>query len=150
MSAYVSGTAGRVVIGSSNFAGIKSWKLDQTAAEIGVPNFESYVDTAGRVWPDYLVGLAGATGTLEGQFAIGAGAPVPSDSVLAVGLYYNAKLQFNKTTTWGFTVSILITALGGGTNVENQPAMFNASFRVSGPPTAPSTSASAVPLSAAT
>jgi hypothetical protein len=149
VSTFVSGTAGRVYItGSGNFAGIKSWRLDQTAAEIGIPNFESYVDSSLRVWPDYLVGLSGATGTLEGQFAIGAGAP--TDGVITVGLYYTAKLQFNKTTTWGYTVSMLVTALGAGTNVENQPATFTASFRITAAPSLPGTSGSAVPLSAAT
>lgn len=147
MSNYVSGTAGRVSVGTvANFvAGIKSWKLDQTTAEISLANFESYVDgvtssiagvgsTNGRVWPDYIPGLSGATGTLEGLFFENPG----TDTVLTTGVYVTLALIFDKSTNWGYGVYALVTAFGPGTNVDNQPAQFTLSFRVK----------NAVPLSA--
>lgn len=138
MSTFTSGTAGRVIAGATTVAGIKSWKLDQVAADIPIPHFESPTDASGRVWPEYLVGLCGATGSLEGQFDSAAG--TATDQYIAVGIPGTLVLQFSKTSTWGFTVTVIITAFGSGTNVENQPATFTASFRVTG----------IVPFSAAT
>ncbi len=134
--AFVSGTSGRVAIGNATVAGIKTWRLDQVTAEVGLPNFESTVDGNSRVWPDYLAGLSGATGTLEGYFNSGAGDP--TDSFITTGVFVTLALLFNKVDSWGFGVTALVTAFGSGTNVENQPATFTVSFRVTG----------AVPLSA--
>ncbi len=130
MPNFVSGTSGRVKVGGTTVAGIKTWRLDQVTAEVGLPNFESTVDDLLRVWPDYLTGLSGATGTLEGYFDVGAESP--TDDVLTTGIYVVLALQFIKSTGWGFGVTALVTAFGSGTNVENQPATFSLSFRVTG------------------
>lgn len=126
----VSGTAGRVIVSVADFWGIKSWRLDQTTAEVPIPHFESDTDAAGRVWPEYLFGLSGATGTLEGQYDTNAANA--SDSVVTTGVNYTLLLLFSKSSNWGFAVSANFTAFGAGTNVENQPATFTASFRVTG------------------
>lgn len=129
---FVSGTAGRVIVSSGvPFVGIKSWRLEQTTAEVGVPNFESTTDDLERMWPDYLFGLSGATGTLEGWFDTG-GANNPSDEVVTTGVNYTLLLLFDKSSNWGFAVSANFTSFGAGTNVENQPASFSAAFRVTG------------------
>jgi len=133
---FLSGIAGDVLVAGVSVAGIKLWRLDQTTAEIGIPHFQSFVDASGRMWPDYLPGLSGATGTLEGYFDVNAGNP--TDSIITTGIYVTMKLRFSKTTLWGFAVYALITAFGASSNVENQPNSFTASFRVS----------NAVPLSA--
>lgn len=130
MSDYVSGTEGRVRVGGTIVAGIKSWRLEQTTAEIGIPHFESPTDIYSRVWPQYLLGLSGATGTGEGQFLAGAGAP--TDDTITTGIEVTLGLIFSKSDEWGFGVSAVITAFGSGTNVENQPATFSFSFRVTG------------------
>lgn len=130
MADYVSGTAGRIGVNGSTVAGIKSWRLDQTTAEIGIPHFESPVDALGRVWPEYLLGLSGATGTGEGQFAVGAGDT--TDSIITTGIAATLALLFRKSDSWGFGVSVIITGFNSGTNVENQPATFTFSFRVTG------------------
>lgn len=126
----ISGTAGRVIVDGGNFWGIKSWRLDQTTAEVGVPHFESDVDALGRVWPEYLFGLSGATGTLEAQMDINAANA--SDSIVTTGVQYTLLLLFSKTSNWGFAVLANFTSFGSGTNVENQPATFTAQFRVTG------------------
>jgi hypothetical protein len=139
---FIGGTAGRIKVDTVTIAGIKSWNLDQTTAEIGLPNFESATDALARVWPAYISGLSGATGTLEGYFDINAGNP--TDDALTVSgtdsasAFYTLQLLFDKSSVWGFEVSALITNFRSGTNVENQPATFTANFRVTG----------AVPLSA--
>lgn len=129
MADYVSGTAGRVYVEDDIIAGIKSWRLDQTTAEIGIPHFESTVDALGRVWPSYLLGLSGATGTGEGQFLVGA---VATDATITTGIEVVLSLIFRKSDIWGFGVTAIITAFGSGTNAENQPATFTFSFRVTG------------------
>lgn len=132
MSDFVSGTAGRIKVDTITVGGIKSWRLDQTTAEIGIPHFESPVDALGRVWPEYLLGLSGATGTGEGQFLVGAGGAGATDELITTGVAATLALLFRKSDAWGFGVSVIITAFGSGTAVENQPATFTFSFRVTG------------------
>lgn len=127
---FVSGTAGRVYSDGGIVAGIKSWRLEQTTAEVPIPHFESPTDALNRVWPEYLFGLSGATGTLEGQFDTNAANP--TDSIITTGQEYTLLLLFSKTSLWGFAVTANITAFGSGSAVENQPATFTASFRVNG------------------
>jgi hypothetical protein len=133
-NSFVGGTAGRVVVNGVTVVGIKNWRLEQVSAEIPLPNFESEVDAGGRVWPDYIVGLSGATGTFEGYYDINVANP--TDAILSVSGAYGATyilvLYFSKYSLWGFAVEAIITQLGAGTNVENQPAMFTANFRVAG------------------
>ena len=137
MSQYLSGTAGNVGINGVTVFGIKSWRLSQTTAEVALPNFQSPVDGNGRVWPRYLVGLSGATGTGEGQFLSGSGSP--TDATISTGFYVLMTLQFNKADAWGYQFYAWITSFEPGTAVENQPATFTFNFRVDG----------IVPLSAA-
>lgn len=126
----ISGTAGRVQVDGVTFSLIKSWRLEQTTAEVGIPNFESPTDALSRMWPEYLYGLSGATGTLEGYFDVDLSAP--TDDILTTGVEVTLKLLFSKTSTLGFEVTANPTAFGSGTNVENQPASFTLAFRVNG------------------
>ncbi len=142
-NSYVSGVGGRVntaASGATPVAGVKSWRLDQVAGLAEVTNFESVFDAVSqpRLWREYLVGLCGATGTLEGVFDTNASNP--TDAPIYVGIQVVLRLLFSKTSRWGFTVTALVTAFGSGTNVDNQPATFTASFTVTG----------IVPLSAVT
>lgn len=132
---FVGGTAGRMVVSGITVAGIKMWRLTQTTAEIGLPNFESPTDVNTRVWPEYLAGLSSGTGTMEGYFDVNAANP--TDAALTVaGTDSNTnitlQLLFQKSSVWGFEVLVLITSFESGTNVENQPATFTANFRVTG------------------
>lgn len=127
---FLSGTAGRIILNGTTVSGVKAWRLDQTTAEVPIPHFESDVDALSRVWPDYLFGLSGATGTLEGQFDTNPANP--TDDIITTGINATLLLLFSKSSNWGFAVSANFTAFGSGTNVENQPATFTASFRVTG------------------
>jgi hypothetical protein len=140
MAFPISGTAGQVSVEGVTQLWIKTWKLDQQTAEIAFPSFNIVPDADGRAWTPYLLGLSNATGTLEGWFASGTSDSdgVPTDSVIMVGTEVEILLRFDKVSNWGFNVTAYITALGSGTNVENQPATFNVGFRVN----------DAVPLSA--
>lgn len=126
----ISGTAGRVQVEGATFSLIKSWRLEQVTAEVGIPHFESPTDALDRMWPEYLFGLSGATGTLEGYFDVDLSAP--TDDVLTTGIEVTLQLMFSKTSSLGFEVEANVTAFGSGTAVENQPATFTLSFRVNG------------------
>lgn len=123
------GTAGRVAIGGSVIGFLKMWSLDQNTAEIPIPHFESTVDDLGRVWPDYLPGLSGATGRAEGYFVDSAPA---TDSTITTGVYLSLALIFNKSNSWGFGVTALVTGFQSQAAVENQPNSFTFQFRVTG------------------
>lgn len=125
-----SGTAGRIKVDGTIIGGVKLWRLDQTTAEIGLPHFESDVDALERVWPAFIAGLSGATGTLEGYFDSDLSAP--TDDEITTGVFVTLQLQFNKSSAFGFEVNVLFTSFGSGTNVENQPATFVANFRITG------------------
>ncbi len=132
--AFVAGVWGRVyVTGYGNVAGIKSWRLEATTAEIAIPHFESTVDAYSRVWPAYLKGLSGATGGLEGYFDVGT-VPVTqvTDIMLSNGFDATLKLYLYRSTFWGFAVSTFVTNFVPQVNVENQPVTFTANFRVNG------------------
>lgn len=126
----VAGTAGRVKVDGVIIGGIKLWKLDQTTAEIGIPHFESAVDALLRVWPQFLAGLSGATGSMEGYYDVDLSAP--TDDVITTGVFATLDLIFNKSSAFGFAVNVLFTSFGPGTNVENQPATWMANFRITG------------------
>lgn len=143
--AFRSGLSGRVFIsGRGNIAGIKVWRLEAVTAEIPIPHFESQVDAFGRVWPAYLKGLSGATGSLEGYFdtgpvaagAIGAVgavvANVVTDVMLSNGFDATLKLFLDRAANWGFAVSAFVTNFTPNVAVENQPVGFTANFRVNG------------------
>lgn len=129
-STYISGTSGGVKVDGSLVASFKSWSLNQTTADLSVANFGSTVDANLRVWPDYLPGLSGATGTADGWFLIGAG--TPSDSTITSGTYHALVLEFSKLLPWGFAVNVLVTGFTAQVNVENQPSSFSIQFRVTG------------------
>lgn len=131
----ISGTAGRLRVGLNvNVAGLKSWKLSKQVQIIPVPHFETTADGDGLLWPVHLIGLAGATGSLEGWYdtdatlATEAGTPG-----ITVGAALTADLIFVKGTPFGYSnVAITITGFEAGTNVENQAAAFTAQFTVNG------------------
>ncbi len=130
---FVSGVWGRVyATGYGVIGGIKTWSIDATTAEVPIPHFESTVDAYGRVWPNYLTGLSGATGQLEGYFNVGtAGSPV-SDRIFSNGFQGSLALYLDKRSSWGFGVLALITNFRPQVAVENQPVSFTATFRVNG------------------
>jgi hypothetical protein len=134
---FVSGLAGRVRIGGGNtvVAGITSWTLEKVAADIPFPHFESTADSDGTIWPAYQVGLAGATGTIEGYHDIDSTNKTEAGTGISVGLSASLDLVLFKTTPWGYTnVPVIFTGFSTGSNIENQPAKFRASFRVNGDP----------------
>lgn len=142
---FNAGVWGRLYVsGTGNFAGIKSMELDGETAEIPIPHFESYVDANNRIWPAYLLGLSGATGTLEGYFnsiapivVNDASAPI-TDSVLSNGFAATIKIFTDRRGNWGYALNVYITGFRVVVNEENQPVGFTARFRVN----------EAVPLSA--
>jgi hypothetical protein len=131
---FVAGVWGRVYIaGRGNVAGIKSWGLDASTAEIPIPHFESTVDAYNRIWPEFLKGLSGATGSLEGYFDVGTvPATAVTDVMLSNGFDATMKLYLFRTTQWGFAVTTWVTNFRPQTAVENQPVTFSANFRVNG------------------
>lgn len=138
--AFAAGVWGRVYItGYGNVAGISVWRMEAQTAEIPIPHFESTVDAYSRVWPNYLKGLSGATGTLEGYFDIGPSIPAVagtaiavSDTMLSNGFDATLKLYLFRTTNWGFAVTSFVTNFAPQVAVENQPVKFSANFRVNG------------------
>lgn len=132
--AFSAGVWGRVYItGRGNVAGIKSWRLEAVTAEIPIPNFESTVDAFQRVWPDYLKGLSGANGSLEGYFDSGPNAVTAvTDVMLSNGFDATMKLFLDRRALWGFACYTFVTNFTPQVAVENQPVSFTANFRVNG------------------
>lgn len=131
--AFRSGTAGDVYVTGQLIAGISQWSLDQQSAPIPIPNFQSTVDGNGRVWPDVLVGLSGATGSLTGYFNVD-----PTDytdgplTSITTGIYVNLVLVESKLEPWGYAVYALLSNFNNQVNVNNQANTFTANFTVSG------------------
>ena len=136
MPTFVSGLDGRLRLASNvTVAGIKSWTMNKTVAEIPIPNFES--DTGqGVTWPNYLVGLGGATGQIVGYYDTDATTKTEAGTPgITVGAALTADLIFVKGTPFGFSnVPIIITGFETGSNIENQASQFTATYRVNGNP----------------
>jgi hypothetical protein len=125
----VSGNDGRVRIGTTIVATVKSWKLNKTTTPVPVPNFESPTqegDTATLVYPEVLGGLSQATITLEGQFNIDL-----SDATDTIGIsngeFADLDLYLSKAVPYGFDdVPVMFTAFNPSTTIDNQAASFTA------------------------
>ena len=136
-----SGVWGRLYVqGHGNIGGVVRVTLDASTAEIPIPHFESPVDAYGRVWPQYLKGLSGATGNLEGYVNSVSQASFPPDAattpvtdyILSNGFDATIKVFLDRRSNWGYALSVFVTNYRVVVDMENKPIGFTANVRVNG------------------
>ncbi len=136
--AAVSGTDGRVrnVDTQKILSGISKWELQQTAAPLPYPHFESGVQANGLVVPNKLRGLGDYKVNITGWFNVNAtdGTPVTTSSNIVNGSYVTVDLINNKTgTAKGYAnVPGWLTNIVTTTDVNNQVEAFTATLDVDG------------------
>ncbi len=132
------GSEGRLRLGGSDtvIAGIRAWRLNKQITLVPVPHFELTADGDGVVWQEFLKGLAGATGTLEGAYDTDATLKTEGGTPgITVGATLSADLLFTRGPFGYLNVSIIITGFDAGTAVDaTTPANFTATFTVQGNP----------------
>jgi hypothetical protein len=138
-SVFVSGNSGRVSVGGSPVAGLKSWKMTKTTKAVQLLHFESQVDGQNNVWEDQLVGASSAKVSGEGYIDTN-----PSTATDAAsggpGLYNGAVVTMSlilvKGTPWGFNqVSVQIDQYEVASAIDSdKPATFSFSGSVKGAP----------------
>ncbi len=132
------GIEGRLRIGAGDtvVAGIRAWKINKTITLVPVPHFELTADGDGVVWQEYLKGLAGATGSLEGWYDTDSTLKTEAGTnTITVGATLTADLLFTRGPFGYLNVSIIITGFEAGTAVDTTtPANFTATFTVQGNP----------------
>ena len=147
-----SGTEGRIRLGGSitragvttaypfngavnvAVAGVTGWRFPQTIEKIPFTNFESPVDGTGRVWEEYLRGVASGSVQIEGFFD--GDTSVGSVLEFPIGTIIVADLLFYKNPPVGyFELPILVTAFNPGTSFRgNTPASFTVEGVLQGAP----------------
>ena len=132
------GTEGRLRIGGSDtvIAGIRAWRINKQITLVPIPHFELTADGDGIVWNEFLKGLAGATGTLEGYYDTDATTKTEGGTPgITVGAVLTADLLFTRGPFGYLNVVIVITGFEAGTAVDaTNPANFTATFTVNGNP----------------
>lgn len=132
------GTDGRV----RNFttqkiiSGISKWSLNQTAAVVPYPHFESSTQANGTVVPNKLRGLGDYKVNIEGWFNINVtdGTPVTSSTNFVNGAYVVVDLLNNKTSSLGYgSVPGWVSNLVLDVDVNNQVQKFTMTLEVDGP-----------------
>jgi hypothetical protein len=132
------GIEGRLRLGGSDtvVAGIRAWRINKQITLVPIPHFELTADGDGVVWNEFLKGLAGATGTLQGWYDTDATTKTEGGTNgITVGATLSADLLFTRGS-FGYTnVSIIITGFEAGTAADaTTPADFTATFTVNGNP----------------
>lgn len=125
------GSAGRVVVGSTNFVGISQWNIDKQADVVDVTNFESSADANGLVWKEFVQGLGGATGRCQGRWN---GDTTNSEELVPIGTQVTVDLLFNKTSPLGYIDLVVIVTGISPSQTLTDAANFGFTFTVQGIP----------------
>jgi len=132
------GTEGRLRLGAGDtvIAGITAWRINKQITLVPYPHFELTADGDGVVWQEFLKGLAGATGTLQGWYDTDGTAKTEGGTPgITVGATLTADLLFTRGPFGYLNVSIIITGFEAGTKIDaTNPADFTATFTVQGNP----------------
>lgn len=113
----------------------KLFSLEGQTASVLVPNFNSPVDSLGRVSPYVLAGISTGKLGFSGQFNVDpAGAATDGNTMLITnGIYAWFNLILNKLTPWGFPyIYGLISNFRTEGDVENKATMFSCEVTTSG------------------
>jgi hypothetical protein len=125
------GSGGRVVVGSTNFAGINRWNLDKQVDVVDVTNFESAADANSIIWKQFVTGLGGATGSLEGRWD---GDTTNSEELTPIGTQVTLDLLFFKTGPIGYLdLPAIVTGISPSQTLTDA-ANFRMTFTVTGAP----------------
>lgn len=132
------GIEGRLRIGGGDtvVAGIKAWRINKQINLVPYPHFELSADGDGVVWNNFLKGIAGATGTIEGYYDTdGTLKTEGGTNGITVGASLTADFLFTRGPFGYMNVPIIITGFEAGTAIDaTTPANFTATFTVNGDP----------------